>query len=171
MKTWWDNNNKIRKEVIAFWSYCYVLFAWNNWWSPLQFKLAAILAVKWIYCFQNGITDHYQYTGKDAVIKLSFWVYWHVMLLMCCRLQKLEVYFCKNMTDRGLLEGIGSLKELTSLCLTEGHKLTAQALSTFFHRPSMTSIVFFKTSGWSNLDDEGLKGIAKRCDTVTYLHF
>jgi len=64
------------------------------------------------------------------------------MLLMCCRLQKLVVFGCDQMTDRGLLEGKESLDELISLHLSSSHKLTAQALSTFLHQPSMTSIVF-----------------------------
>ena len=75
-----------------------------------------------------------------------------------------------NMTDRGLLEGIGSLQELTSLGLNDNKNVTAQALSTFLHRPSMTSIVFLNLSEFTNLDDEGLKGIAERCKKLTYLH-
>jgi len=55
------------------------------------------------------------------------------MLLMYCRLQKLGFYSCENMTDRGLLEGIGSLHELTSMLLYGSRKLSAQALSTFLH--------------------------------------
>ena len=86
------------------------------------------------------------------------------MLLFCCRLQELEVTYCDRMTDRGLLEGIGSLHELTLLRLNEGGDLTAQALSTFLHRPSMTSMVLLNLSECSNLDDEGLKGIAERCN-------
>ena len=74
-----------------------------------------------------------------------------------------------NMTDRGLLEGIGSLQELTSLGLNDNKNVTAQALSTFLHRPSMTSIVFLNLSEFTNLDDEGLKGIAERCNKLTYL--
>jgi hypothetical protein len=119
--------------------------------------------------FQNNSTKHYQYNSKAAVIKLSFWVRWHVVLLMRCRLQELEVYFCYGMTDRGLLEGIGSLHELSTLCLTAGHNLTAQTLSTFLHRPSMSSIVLLNLSACSNLDDEGLRGIAKRCNKLIYL--
>jgi hypothetical protein len=92
------------------------------------------------------------------------------MLLMCCRLQELEVSACLYMTDRGLLEGIGSLNELTSLRLRRGDNLTAQALSTFLHQPSMASIVSLDLSSCYNLDDEGLKGIAKRCNKLTYLH-
>jgi len=91
------------------------------------------------------------------------------MLLMCSRLQELDVFFCYKMTERGLLEGIGSLNELTSLRLTGGFKLTAQALFSFLHRPSMTSMVLLRLS-CSNLDDEGLKGIAERCNKLTYLH-
>jgi hypothetical protein len=74
------------------------------------------------------------------------------------------------MTDRGLLEGIGSLGELTSLRLCEGENVTAQALSTFLHRPFMTSIVLLDLSGCTNLDDGGLKGIAERCNQLSYLH-
>jgi len=74
------------------------------------------------------------------------------------------------MTDRGLLEGIGSLHELTSLHLSLGMNLTAQALSTFLHRPSMTSIVSLILSSNLNLDDEVLNGIAKRCNKLAYLH-
>jgi len=74
------------------------------------------------------------------------------------------------MNDRGLLEGIGSLHELTSLHLINGHNLTAKALSTFLHRPSMTSIVSLDLSFCSSLDDEGLEGIAERCNKFTYLH-
>jgi len=146
------------------------LFAWNNWQIPLQIKLSTILAVKWIFYFQISSTERYQYTSKAAVIKLSFWVRWPVMLLMCCRLQELEISCCKNMTDRRLLEGVGSLQKLTSLCLDFGCNFTAQALSTFLHRPSMTSIMFLNLSFCTNLDDEGLKGIAKRCRKLTYLH-
>ena len=158
-----------RRLVIAFWSYCYVLFAWNNWWRPLQIKLSTIVALKWIFCFQNNSREHYQYTRKAAVINLSFWVPWQVVFLVCCRLRELEIYEC-SMTDRGLLEGIGSLHELTSLHLNKGRNLTAQALSTFLHRPSMTSVVLLNLSDCTNLDDEGLKGIAKRCNKLTYLH-
>ena len=92
------------------------------------------------------------------------------MLLMCCRLQELKIFHCEEMTDRGLLEGIGSLQELTSFGLHGGHNLTAQALSTFLHRPSMISIVLLELLECSNLDDEGLKGIAERCNQLTYLH-
>jgi hypothetical protein len=74
------------------------------------------------------------------------------------------------MTDRGLLEGIGPLHELTSLSLQFANNLTAQALSTFLHRPSMTSIVLLDLFVCLNLDDEGFEGIAKRCYTLTYLH-
>jgi len=75
------------------------------------------------------------------------------------------------MTDRGLLEGIGSLNELTSLHLFDGRNLTAKALSTFLHRPSMSSIMSLNLSYFPNLDDEGLEGIAERCIKLTYLHF
>ena len=71
------------------------------------------------------------------------------------------------MTDRGLLEGIGSLHELTSLDLHMGGDLTAQGLSTFLHRPSLMSLNLQVTP---NLDDEGLEGIAERCNKLTYLH-
>ena len=73
------------------------------------------------------------------------------------------------MTDRGLLEGIGSLNELTSLELRRGRNLTAQALSTFFHRTSITSIVFLCLLQCYGLNDEVLKGIAERCNKLTYL--
>jgi len=89
---------------------------------------------------------------------------------MCCRLQELGLYNCVEMTDRSLLEGIGSLRELTSLRLINCSKLTAQALSTFLHRPYMSSIVSLNLSKCSNLDDEGLKGISERCNKLTYLH-
>jgi len=92
------------------------------------------------------------------------------MLPMCCRLQELEIFRCDKMTDRGLLEGIGSLDELTSLHLNGGHKLTAQALSKFLHRPSMTPIVSLNISTFPNLDDDGLKEVAERCNKLTYLH-
>jgi len=128
-------------------------------------KLSTILAVIWVFYFQHSSTEHYQYTSKAAVMKLSFWVRWHVMLLMCCRLQELGLYSCGNMTDRGLLEGIGSLHELTSLLLHDGGNLTAQALSTFLHRPSMSSIISLNLSFLHNLDDEGLEGIAERCNS------
>jgi hypothetical protein len=74
------------------------------------------------------------------------------------------------MTDRVLLEGIGSLHELTYLRLNDGHNLTAKALSTFLHRPSMSSIMSLNLSKLTNLDDEGLEGIAERCNKLTYLH-
>jgi len=41
--------------------------------------------------------------------------------------------------------------------------LTAQALSTFPHRPSMTSIVLLNLSECFTLDDEELEGVAKSC--------
>jgi hypothetical protein len=46
MKTWIID--KIWKVDIVFWSYCCVLFVWNNWWRSLQIKLSTILAVKWV---------------------------------------------------------------------------------------------------------------------------
>ena len=91
------------------------------------------------------------------------------MLLMCCRLQELNVSYFEKMTERGLLEGLGSLRELKHLCLNWGRNLTAQAWSTFLHRPSMASIVWLNLSVCCNLDDEGLKGIAERCNKLTYL--
>jgi hypothetical protein len=122
----------------------------------------------WLYnfCFHYNSPYRYQYTSNAAVIKLSFCIDCHVMLLMCCRLQELGVCFY-NITDRGLLEGIGSLQELTFLRLIDGQHLTYQALSTFLHLPSMASIVSLHLTF---VDDEGLKGIAKRCNKLTYLH-
>jgi hypothetical protein len=168
MKTWWDD--KIQGVVFPFWSYCYVLFAWNSWCSPLDIKLSTVLAVKWISCFQNSSTEHYQYSGKAAVIKLSFWFRWPVMLLMCCRLQDLWIWWCVNMKASGLLHGIGSIHELTTLRLTGGCNLTAEELSTFFYRPSVASIVLLDLSSCTNLNDEGLKRIAERYNMLTYLH-
>jgi len=92
------------------------------------------------------------------------------MLLSCCRLRELKLYYAAKITHRGLLEGIGSLQELTSLDLHVCDNLTAQAFSTFLHRPSMTSIVSLDLSACTNLDDEGLKGIAERCNKLTYLN-
>ena len=63
-----------------------------------------------------------------------------------------------------------SLHELTSLLLTGSSNLTAQALSMFLHRPSMDSIVLLNLSECLSLDDEGLRGIGKRCSKLTYLH-
>jgi len=164
----------IQKVVTAFWCYCYfftIIFCLPGTTDiPLQIKLSTILAVKWIFYFQISGTERYQYTSKAAVIKLSFWVRWPVMLLMCGRLQELGIIFCRTMTDRGLLEGIGSLQELTSLRLHCSFNLTAQALSMFLHRPSMTSIVSLKLSDCTSLDDEGLKVIAKRFNKLTYLN-
>ena len=91
------------------------------------------------------------------------------MILVCCRLQELKVLTCSKMTARSLLEGIGSLHELTSLHLLMGHSLTAQALSTFLRRSSMYTIVSLNLSFCHYLDDEGLKGIAKRYSELTYL--
>jgi hypothetical protein len=86
------------------------------------------------------------------------------MLLMCCRLQELEIWSNGTMTDIGLLEGIGSLHELTSLHLIGGFGFTAEELTQFLHRPSMASIVSLNLSGCYDLDDEGLEGIAERCN-------
>jgi hypothetical protein len=77
---------------------------------------------------------------------------------------------CAKMTDRGFLEGIGTLHGLTSLRIIKGRNLTAQTFSTFLHKPSMTSIVLLDLSFCDNLDDEGLRGIAKRCIKSAYLY-
>jgi hypothetical protein len=116
------------------------------------------------------IVECYQYTSTAPVIKLlSFWDHWyHITLLVCCRLQELMIFNCEKMTDGGLLEGIGSLHELASLRFTGGHNLTAQALSQFLLRPSMTSIVSLELSDCYNLDDEGMKQIAERCNRLTF---
>ena len=90
------------------------------------------------------------------------------MLLMCFSLKELSVILCDNMSDRGFLEGIGSLHELTSLLLHVCANVTAQAWSKFLHRPSMNSIVLLDLSYCYNLDDEGLNGIAKRCNYLTF---
>ena len=92
------------------------------------------------------------------------------MLLMCFSLKELRVILCVKMTDRGLLEGIGSLHELTSLRLHVCGNVTAQAWSKFLHLPAMNSIELLELSQCYNLDDEGLKGIAERCNKLTYLH-
>jgi hypothetical protein len=87
-----------------------------------------------------------------------------MILLTSCRLQELEVSFCDQMTDKGLLEGIGPLQDLYSLRLKRGHNLTAPGLSTFLHRPAMACIVCLNLSECSSLDDHGLEGIANRCN-------
>jgi hypothetical protein len=87
---------------------------------------------------------------------------------MCCRLEELEISTNGTMTEIGLLEGIGPLHELTSLHLTGGFGFSAEALVEFLHRPSMAYIVSLNLSGCYNLDDEGLNGIAERCNKLTY---
>jgi hypothetical protein len=167
MKTWWED--KIWKVVIAFWSSCYVLFSLEQ---LMQFTTNHIIhysGCKMKFLVSQSSTEYYQYTSKAAVIKLAFWICWHIMLMMCCRLQEFVIY-SKNMTDRWLLEWIGSLHELTYLRLDECPNLTAQALTTFLHRPSMTSIVSLHLSKCFKLDDKGVKGIAERCNPLTYLH-
>jgi hypothetical protein len=74
------------------------------------------------------------------------------------------------MSDRALVEGIGSLQGLTSLHLDADPNLTAQGLSTFLHGPSMSSIVSLRFTRFRYLDDEGLEGIAERCNKLTYLN-
>ena len=166
MKTWWDD--KIQKVVIAF--LVTVMFCLPGTTDAVHYKSNYPLFCCKMNCFLNSSTERYQYTSKAAVIKLSFWVRWDVMLLMCCRLQELEMISCCSMTDRGFLEGIRSLQELTSFSLDGSRQLTAQALSTFLQRPSMTSIVSLNLDACYSLDDEGLKGITKRCNMLTYLH-
>lgn len=115
----------------------------------------------------NWLPPEYKYTVqlgacKDNVAKRLLTVCQHMILLMCCRLQELEVSFCDQMTDKGLLKGIGALQELYSLRLKRGHNLTASALSMFLHRPVMACIVCLNLSECSNLDDHGVEGIANR---------
>jgi hypothetical protein len=74
------------------------------------------------------------------------------------------------MTDRGLLDGIGSLCKLTYLSLNGAGNLTSKALCKFLHQPSMSSIMSLDLSSCLGLNNEGLKGIVKRCDKLTYLH-
>jgi hypothetical protein len=73
------------------------------------------------------------------------------------------------MTDRGLLEGFGSLHGLKTLRLAWGWLLSPKAWSTFLHGPSMTSIVLLNLSSFKILDDEGLDGIAERYNKLKYL--
>ena len=72
------------------------------------------------------------------------------------------------MTDRGLLEGIGPLHELTSLRLCFAENVTSQAFSMLFQQPSMSSIMSLDLSYCLSLDDEVLKGIAERCNKLRY---
>ncbi|KAJ9586674.1 hypothetical protein L9F63_019712 [Diploptera punctata] len=81
----------------------------------------------------------------------------------CTRLQVLDMTYCIQMTDKGLLEGIGALQELRSLSLRGAWNFTAQALSTFLHRPAMASIIYLNLYICITLDDYGLEGIALRC--------
>jgi hypothetical protein len=62
----------------------------------------------------------------------------YLQLKDCARLQELELLGFLYMSDRALVEGIGSLQGLTSLHLDAHSKsnLTAQGLSTFLHGPS-----------------------------------
>jgi len=88
------------------------------------------------------------------------------MLLISCRLQELGVVYCEKMSEKLLLECIGSLHELTSSLLYFCLKLIAQALSKFLRLPSMTSTVFLDITSLKR-DDELLKGIATRCNKLT----
>jgi len=72
------------------------------------------------------------------------------------------------MTDRGLLEGIGPLHELKSLRLSFAENVTAEAFSMLLHQPSMSSIMSLNLSSCPNVDDEGLDGIAERCNKLRY---
>jgi hypothetical protein len=65
------------------------------------------------------------------------------------------------MIDKGLLDGIRLLHELTTLKLRWGYNLTAQAFSMFLHEPSMISVVSLNLSRCYNLDDEGLEELRK----------
>jgi hypothetical protein len=89
---------------------------------------------------------------------------------VCCRLQELGVSSCQNMTERGLLEGIGSLQGLTLLDIYNCHNVPAEAFSDLFRRPAMSSIMFLDLSECHELDDEGIGAIANRCIKLTYLH-
>ena len=154
--------------VNAFWSYsCFVCL-------EQQLKSITNKIVRYCGCKMNILFSEQQYRAlsvcQAAILKLLFWVLWHIMLLMCFSLKELSVILCDKMTDRGLLEGIGSLHELTSLLIHGCDNVTAQAWSKFLHRPSMNSIVLLQLSYCYNLDDEGLNGIAKRCNKLTYLH-
>ena len=62
----------IQKVIFSCWSYCYDLFAWTNWWSPLKFKLTTILAVKWYFLVSEqkykALSIHQQGCCNEAVI-------------------------------------------------------------------------------------------------------
>lgn len=78
-----------------------------------------------------------------------------------------------SQNDRyGVVTGIVSVHELTSSRLNLCLNVIAQARSTFLNRPSMTSVVYLDLWSFSNLGDEGMKGIAKRSNynTFTYLN-
>ena len=92
------------------------------------------------------------------------------MLRMCCRLEELEISTNGTMTDFGLLEGVGPLHELTSFHLTGCFGFSAEALAQILHRPSMAYRVSLNLTGCYYLDDEGLNGIAERCNKLTYLY-
>ena len=153
--------------VNAFWSYCCFVCL------EQQLKSITNKIFRYCGCKMNILFSEQQYRTlsvcQAAILKLLFWVLWYIMLLMCFSLKELSVILCDKMTDRGLLEGIGSLHELTSLLLHVCDNVTAQAWSKFLHRPSMNSMVLLQLSYCCNLDDEGLKGIANRCNNLTFL--
>jgi len=70
-----------------------------------------------------------------------------------------------------MLEGIGSLQELTSLNLSSlDLHFPATTLIEFFHQSFMSSLVLLNLSGSIYLSDECLNEIAERCNKLTYLH-
>lgn len=82
----------------------------------------------------------------------------------CPRLQELEVTSCNDIRVRGMLEGIGSLQELTSLKLSSlTLHFPTTTLIEFYHQSFMSPLVLLNLSGSSYLNDECLNEIAERC--------
>nr|CAD7427764.1 unnamed protein product [Timema monikensis] len=74
-----------------------------------------------------------------------------------------------EMTDVGLLEGVGQLQCLQNLQLRRGNLLSARGLFTFLNHCNVSNLAHLDLSECSALNDEGLLGIAKRCQQLVLL--
>nr|CAD7448637.1 unnamed protein product [Timema bartmani] len=101
--------------------------------------------------------------GEDLTDK-SF-----IQVAKCSRLRVLKISFCDQMTDVGLLEGVGQLQYLQNLQLRRGNLLSARGLFTFLNHCNVSNLTHLDLSECSALNDEGLLGIAKRCQQLVLL--
>ncbi|XP_076033813.1 F-box and leucine-rich repeat protein 13-like [Oratosquilla oratoria] len=92
----------------------------------------------------------------------------YVSLGFCSKLKELGITFCIEMTDNGL-KGVASLRNLSSLKLRKGTKLTSAGLASLFRGNKMKGLTHLNLGECLQIENDTLESIASGCPLLTHL--